>query len=95
LHTIVLDSPGVCPQSTGQEGAIHAFIEALASNLLDNGVRVNAVAPGPVCTPLNPADSSPARIKPSARAPQPEALSPACASSITGIARPITGRVGA
>ena len=39
------------------KGAIHAFTKALAQNLIDKGIRVNAVAPGPVWTPLNPADS--------------------------------------
>ena len=38
------------------KGAIHAFTKSLASNLLERGIRVNAVAPGPVWTPLNPAD---------------------------------------
>ncbi len=38
------------------KGAIHAFTKSLAQNLLDKGIRVNAVAPGPVWTPLNPAD---------------------------------------
>lgn len=38
------------------KGAIHAFTKALASNLVSKGVRVNVVAPGPVWTPLNPAD---------------------------------------
>lgn len=91
------------------KGAIHAFTKALASNLIDKGVRVNAVAPGPVWTPLNPADSPPGRIKSfgkgadMGRPAQPEELSPAyvflaspaCASYITGIVLPITGSVGA
>src|SRR5215831_9176737 len=39
------------------KGAIHAFTKSLAQNLLAKGIRVNAVAPGPVWTPLNPADA--------------------------------------
>lgn len=38
------------------KGAIHSFTKALAQNLVDRGIRVNCVAPGPVWTPLNPAD---------------------------------------
>lgn len=38
------------------KGAIHAFTKSLARNLVERGVRVNCVAPGPVWTPLNPAD---------------------------------------
>jgi len=34
------------------KGAIHAFTKSLASNLLTQGIRVNAVAPGPVQTPM-------------------------------------------
>ncbi|MGE0315674.1 MAG: SDR family oxidoreductase [Lautropia sp.] len=90
------------------KGAIHAFTKSLASNLLDRGIRVNAVAPGPVWTPLNPADR-PAEKLPTfgqgsdmKRAAQPEELSPAyvflaspaCASYITGIVLPVTGSVG-
>jgi NAD(P)-dependent dehydrogenase (short-subunit alcohol dehydrogenase family) len=91
------------------KGAIHAFTKALASNLIDKGIRVNAVAPGPVWTPLNPADSPPERIRvfgkgtDMKRPAQPEELSPAyvflaspvCASYITGIVLPVTGSVGA
>ncbi len=90
------------------KGAIHAFTKALASNLISKGIRVNAVAPGPVWTPLNPADSPPERIQTfgskadMGRPAQPEELSPAyvflaspaCASYITGIVLPITGSVG-
>src|SRR3954464_3561123 len=35
------------------KGAIHAFTKSLAQNLVEKGIRVNAVAPGPVWTPLN------------------------------------------
>jgi NAD(P)-dependent dehydrogenase (short-subunit alcohol dehydrogenase family) len=91
------------------KGAIHAFTMALAANVLDQGIRVNAVAPGPVWTPLNPADrSKPEEIEQfgsqtSFRRPaQPEEISPAyvflasgvCSSYITGIVLPITGSVG-
>lgn len=90
------------------KGAIHAFTMALASNLLPQGIRVNAVAPGPVWTPFNPADKTPEDIEKFGsmtdykRPAQPEELSPAyvflasaaCSSYITGIVLPVTGSVG-
>jgi NAD(P)-dependent dehydrogenase (short-subunit alcohol dehydrogenase family) len=38
------------------KGAIHAFTKSLAQNLVEKGIRVNCVAPGPIWTPLNVVD---------------------------------------
>ena len=65
------------------KGAIHAFTKSLAQNVIDKGIRVNAVAPGPVWTPLNPADSPAEKVAEFGsdtqmkRPAQPEELSPA------------------
>ena len=91
------------------KGAIHAFTKSLARNLATKGVRVNAVAPGPVWTPLNPADKAARDVAKFGqntdmkRAAHPEELSPAyvflaspvCSGYITGIVLPVTGSVGA
>ena len=87
------------------KGAIHAFTKSLAQSVLERGIRVNAVAPGPVWTPLNPADRSAEDVKefgaevPMKRPAQPEELAPAyvflAASSdssyITGNVLPVLG----
>jgi NAD(P)-dependent dehydrogenase (short-subunit alcohol dehydrogenase family) len=87
------------------KGAIHAFTRALASNLIEKGIRVNAVAPGPVWTPLNPADRSAEEIaefgrdNPMGRPAQPEEIAPAfvflaapvCSSYISGAILPVMG----
>jgi NAD(P)-dependent dehydrogenase (short-subunit alcohol dehydrogenase family) len=87
------------------KGAIHAFTKSLASNLLERGIRVNAVAPGPVWTPLNPADQKAEKVakfgqdSDMGRPAQPEELSPAyvflaspvCASYINGVVLPVMG----
>ena len=78
---------------------------ALAQNLLARGIRVNAVAPGPVWTPFNPADKPAEEVaqfgKDSAmgRPAQPEELSPAyvflaspvMSSYVNGIVLPVMG----
>ena len=87
------------------KGAIHAFTMALASNRVSRGIRVNAVAPGPVWTPLNPADRPAGEVAQFGagtdmkRPAQPEEVSPAyvflaspvCSSFITGVVLPVMG----
>jgi NAD(P)-dependent dehydrogenase (short-subunit alcohol dehydrogenase family) len=87
------------------KGGIHAFVRALSGSLIPKGIRVNAVAPGPVWTPLNPADKSEEEIAqfgaktPMKRPAQPEEIAPAfvflaspqTSSYITGEILPVIG----
>ena len=59
------------------KGGIHAFTRSLATHLIDRGIRVNVVAPGPVWTPLNPADKQADRRRPVRRLDADEAAGPA------------------
>ena len=95
------------PDYSATKGAMNAFTKALAQNVLDKGIRVNAIAPGPVWTPLNPSDDgmTPEKVAkfgkqaPIGRAAQPEELAPAYvflasdadSSYITGIVLQVMG----
>jgi NAD(P)-dependent dehydrogenase (short-subunit alcohol dehydrogenase family) len=73
------------PDYSATKGAINAFTKSLAQDLIEQGIRVNAVAPGPVWTPLNPSDAGlpPEGVakfghdNPMGRPAQPEELAPA------------------
>jgi NAD(P)-dependent dehydrogenase (short-subunit alcohol dehydrogenase family) len=86
------------------KGAIHNFTAGLAQLLAEKKIRVNAVAPGPVWTPLIPSTMPPEAVKtfgqntPLGRAAQPAELAPPYvmlasdeASYITGATIPVTG----
>lgn len=87
------------------KGAIHAFTKSLAQSLVEKGIRVNCVAPGPVWTPLNVVDKKPQDVSkhgadtPMKRPAQPEEIAPAFiffasntdSSYITGNVLPILG----
>lgn len=89
------------------KGAIHSITRCLAKELQDRSIRVNCVAPGPVWTPLNPADPGLDRKEVArfgkdyamGRPAQPEELAPAYvylasnadSSYVTGIVLPVTG----
>jgi NAD(P)-dependent dehydrogenase (short-subunit alcohol dehydrogenase family) len=57
-ETMYAGSPGLLDYSA-TKGAITAFTRSLALNLVKKGIRVNAVAPGPIWTPLNPFGGQP------------------------------------
>jgi NAD(P)-dependent dehydrogenase (short-subunit alcohol dehydrogenase family) len=65
------------------KGAIHAFTKSLAQQVVERGIRVNCVSPGPIWTPLNVADKEAEKVAkhgdstPMKRAGQPEEVAPA------------------
>lgn len=65
------------------KGAIHAFTKSLAQSLVEKGIRVNCVAPGPIWTALNVSDKDPKDVAahgadtPMKRPGQPEEVAPA------------------
>jgi NAD(P)-dependent dehydrogenase (short-subunit alcohol dehydrogenase family) len=87
------------------KGGIHAFARSLGTHLIPKGIRVNVVAPGPVWTPLNPADKDAESVSQFGastemkRPAQPEEIAPAyvflasphTSSFITGEVLPIIG----
>jgi NAD(P)-dependent dehydrogenase (short-subunit alcohol dehydrogenase family) len=95
------------PDYSATKGAINAFTKALSMQLIERGIRVNAVAPGPVWTPLNPSDAGlpPEKVakfgtqSPMGRPAQPEEVAPAYvflasdadSSFITGIVLQVMG----
>jgi NAD(P)-dependent dehydrogenase (short-subunit alcohol dehydrogenase family) len=105
-ETSIFGSPKLFDYSS-TKGAINALTKTLAIDLIERGIRVNAVAPGPVWTPLNPSDAGASAKQvakfgsqaPIGRAAQPEELAPAYvflasdadSSYITGIVLPVMG----
>ncbi|MGI8546151.1 MAG: SDR family oxidoreductase [Gemmatimonadaceae bacterium] len=81
------------------KAAIKNFTEGLAKGLADKGIRVNAVAPGPVWTPLIPSTMPPEQVKtfgqdtPMKRAAQPRELAPIYVLLASDEASYITGMI--
>ena len=74
-------SPTLLPYSS-TKGAILTFTKGLSEEAIEKGVRVNAVAPGPIWTPLIPSTMPPEKVSkfgentPMGRAGQPAELAP-------------------
>src|SRR4051794_7663922 len=82
------------------KGAIVGFTRSLAKNLVDKGIRVNAVAPGPIWTPLNPSGGQPkekipefGKDTPMGRPGQPNEVAPAFLFLACDDASYMTGQV--
>jgi NAD(P)-dependent dehydrogenase (short-subunit alcohol dehydrogenase family) len=107
VNTTSIQSKSPSPQLlayAATKGAISNFTAALAQMLADRGIRVNAVAPGPIWTPLIPSTvpadkaASFGQQVPLSRAGQPKELAPAFvllasddASYVSGAVVPVTG----
>ena len=82
-ETTYKGSPGLLDYSS-TKGAILGFTRSLALNLVEKGIRVNGVAPGPIWTPLNPSGGQPpekipefGKSTPMKRPGQPNEVAPA------------------
>lgn len=70
------------PDYSTTKGAVHVMTFSLAQALVDRGIRVNCVAPGPVWTPLIPATMPPEKVEsfgshvPMGRAAHPDEIAP-------------------
>lgn len=92
-------SPGLLDYAL-TKGAIVTFTKGLSQQLAPKGIRVNAVAPGPIWTPLQPSYGQPkeklvefGRQSPLGRADQPAELAPAYVFLASGESSYVTGEI--